>query len=323
MSEAQVMLESFNNEINAISSAIDQIEGNIGQVDEKYNLSQKRHVSQADRKEIGAELSEILGQTTQLAQAVRRRLRRIADENEEFAKDYPEHGATLKIRVTSHQGVTQTFMDSMRKLEDVQERQHDAARVGVERELRKLNPDAKEEDIERALQQCEANDETFKIDESPLLCQLPEEERNRITDQLMTLGDRNKNIRDLEQSVVDLHQMFTDMKLLVDQQGELLNTIEYNVQETRGRAEAGMNELIQAHDFQRRAVRKKWYVCLLVIVCVALAIIIIFIVYGRKWFGSSAATAVTESGPGHTPPDSEPPSGEADSPSVGEPIDGI
>jgi len=45
----------------------------------------------------------------------------------------------------------------------------------------------------------------------------------------MNCHDKYQDVLKLEQSVAELHQMFLDLALLVEQQGEMLDQIEFQV----------------------------------------------------------------------------------------------
>lgn len=297
----RTILESFHAEIDALKKAINRIEKNVETVETKYKQSLGRHVTQAERAEVSAQISTLVVQTGKTSQAIRKRLRRIADENEQFARDYPQNTSALRIRVSTHQAVTHAFMETMQKLEDAQEKHHGAVKAAVERQLRLMNPDAPEEDIQAALQR---GDSSAVVDNSPLLCELPAQEQKQLRAQLDMLTSRNNDIRVLEHNIVELHQMFLDMQLLVERQGDLLNTIEFNVQETKGKAEAGLNELVQAHDFQKKVKRKKCYIFLLLVVLIIVISVPVCMKFAPQWFptlvDSDPATdgdAVPTSGP--------------------------
>ena len=171
-------------------------------------------------------------------------------------------------------------------MEEIQQRQHESMRIVIEGQLRKFNPQATEKDILNILKQYEekpGNHEEM-MNNSPLFCKLPVEEQEMLRHQLAVLSERNRNIRQLEKDVIDLHEMFADMKLLVDQEGELVNTIEHNVEETKGRAKSGMREIIHAHNYEKKVQQKKWCIFLLVVVTVVIVSITGFVVYGRHWF---------------------------------------
>ena len=48
-------------------------------------------------------------------------------------------------------------------------------------------------------------------------------------DAMAEIQERHEAVKDLERSLVDLHQIFLDMSVLVDAQGEMLDNIEQQV----------------------------------------------------------------------------------------------
>lgn len=48
-------------------------------------------------------------------------------------------------------------------------------------------------------------------------------------DAMAEIQERHEAVKDLEESLVDLHQIFLDMSVLVDAQGEMLDNIEEQV----------------------------------------------------------------------------------------------
>lgn len=48
-------------------------------------------------------------------------------------------------------------------------------------------------------------------------------------DAMAEIQERHEAVKDLERSLVDLHQVFLDMSVLVDAQGEMLDNIEQQV----------------------------------------------------------------------------------------------
>lgn len=51
-------------------------------------------------------------------------------------------------------------------------------------------------------------------------------------DAMAEIQERHEAVKDLEESLVDLHQIFLDMSVLVDAQGEMLDNIEEQVSPT-------------------------------------------------------------------------------------------
>lgn len=280
-------MQNFHNETDAIKEAIASMNENVQTIDIKYKQSLNASIHADDSKSEESEITALVTQTAKTSQAIRKRLRRIAEENNTFAVEHATNTSAIRIRVATHQAVTNDFMQAMQRFEDTQERHRDAVRLAVERQLRLMNPNAPEEDIQVALKHGDVED---AMEKSHMFCELSQNEQHDIRHKLETLTSRNNDIRELEQSIVNLHEMFVDMQLLIERQGDLLNTIEYNVQETKVKAEEGMHQLVEAHDFQRRANRKKWCVALLVIAVVLIIAVPLLIKYIPIWFPSTAET---------------------------------
>jgi syntaxin 1B/2/3 len=56
-----------------------------------------------------------------------------------------------------------------------------------------------------------------------------EQGRGRVLDTLAEIQERNRAVKDLEASLLELHQVFLDMAVLVEAQGEMLDNIEKQV----------------------------------------------------------------------------------------------
>lgn len=68
---------------------------------------------------------------------------------------------------------------------------------------------------------------------------------------LADIQDKHRDIMKLEQSIVELHQLFVDMSVLVETQGEMLDQIEYSVQQAHAFVEKGVKSLEQAKQSQK------------------------------------------------------------------------
>jgi syntaxin 1B/2/3 len=88
-----------------------------------------------------------------------------------------------------------------------------------------------EEDIDRMIESGEAEN----IFQKAIL----EQGRGRVLDTLTEIQERHRAAKELEQSLLELHQMFLDMAVLVEAQGEMLDNIEKQVG-----AGAGMMRLV-------------------------------------------------------------------------------
>lgn len=76
------------------------------------------------------------------------------------------------------------------------------------------------------------------------------------------VAGKYQDVLKLEQSVAELHQLFMDFALLTEQQGELLDSIEYNVQTANEHVECANEETMKAIEYQSAIRKKQWYVAL-------------------------------------------------------------
>ena len=83
----------------------------------------------------------------------------------------------------------------------------------------------------------------------------------------------------LEASVAELHQMFLDFALLTEEQGELLDQIEFQVKSASDYIEDGNKDMVQAIEIQK-SIRKKQ--CCIIVTCLVIIGIIVAIVIGTQ-----------------------------------------
>lgn len=78
------------------------------------------------------------------------------------------------------------------------------------------------------------------------------------------IAEREAEIREIETGVQELNEIFRDLSHIVQEQGGMIDNIEYNIGNISTHAEGADRELLQAHDYQRRAGRRT--ACLMIIV---------------------------------------------------------
>ncbi len=90
--------------------------------------------------------------------------------------------------------------------------------------------------------------------------------------------EREEEIRNIEQGVGDLNVLFQQVAQIVTEQGEVLDTIERNVEDVRDSTRGADRELRSASRYQKNARSKMC--CLLVILSVILTIILLAVFLG-------------------------------------------
>lgn len=90
--------------------------------------------------------------------------------------------------------------------------------------------------------------------------------------------EREGEIRQIEQSVGELNELFRDVQQIVREQGDMLDTIDVNVENTLQDTRGADVELRSASRYQKSARNKAC--CLLLILAIVLIIVVLAVVLG-------------------------------------------
>lgn len=93
---------------------------------------------------------------------------------------------------------------------------------------------------------------------------------------LVELKDRRQALNQLEQDIVDVNDIFKDLARIVHDQGEMVDSIEANVEHASIHVQQGNVNVQQALHYQNKARQKQF---LLSIFCIALVLIIVLTLY--------------------------------------------
>ena len=103
--------------------------------------------------------------------------------------------------------------------------------------------------------------------------------RGAVADTLADIRERHEAVRQLEGSLLDLHQVFLDMAVLVDAQGEMLDSIEAQVGRARDHVESGVTHLVEAKRSQKRTRR---LMCCALMTLIVIAVVIVLAIL-KPW----------------------------------------
>eukprot|EP01062_Namystynia_karyoxenos_P060736 TRINITY_DN5242_c0_g1_i1.p1 TRINITY_DN5242_c0_g1~~TRINITY_DN5242_c0_g1_i1.p1 ORF type:complete len:317 (+),score=119.37 TRINITY_DN5242_c0_g1_i1:96-1046(+) len=87
------------------------------------------------------------------------------------------------------------------------------------------------------------------------------------------VGDREA-MHKLEQEMQELHQIFQDMAVLVDEQGDLINDVRHNVDTAIDYVVKGRSELKAARAYTRRTTRRKCYLLVCVVIAIGIGVVV-------------------------------------------------
>ncbi|KAK8661341.1 hypothetical protein V6N13_052234 [Hibiscus sabdariffa] len=108
---------------------------------------------------------------------------------------------------------------------------------------------------------------------------IQEQGRGRIMDTVSEIHERHEAVRDLEKKLLDLQQIFLDMAVLVEAQGDMLDNIESQVSSAVDHVQSGNTALQRAKSLQRNS--RKW-MCIAIIILLLIVVIIVVAVI-KPW----------------------------------------
>ncbi|KAK3126448.1 hypothetical protein QOZ80_7AG0556710 [Eleusine coracana subsp. coracana] len=103
--------------------------------------------------------------------------------------------------------------------------------------------------------------------------------RGQILDTVAEIQERHDAVRDLERKLLELQQIFLDMAVLVEAQGDMINNIETHVSNATNHIQQGVSALQNAKKLQRNS--RKWMCYAIIILLVIVVIIVLAII--KPW----------------------------------------
>lgn len=102
--------------------------------------------------------------------------------------------------------------------------------------------------------------------------------RGQVMDTISEIQERHDAVQAIEKNLMALHQVFLDMSVLVESQGEQLDNIESHVERASSYVRGGTRHLEVAKKLQRNS--RKWYCFAILLLLIIIAAIVLSI---RPW----------------------------------------
>ncbi|CAJ1405046.1 unnamed protein product [Effrenium voratum] len=219
--------------------------------------------TQEREAEVSEKLNKLVEETSQEVADVKRGLEVLKIRSEEEAAKQP-NTAQIKIRTNMQQAMAKKHQQL---LMDFQKAQMDFKRTLEQRQLREMQilmPEATEEQRQEMV----SEGQTVAL----MVAQKMAGTHALLLDEVRRIQDKHKDILRLEQSIADLAQMFEEMAVLVDAQGEVLDAIEVHVNNTKGYTAKAEKELHKTRKLMLQG--RKWMCCLSIFLLIVLLVIL-------------------------------------------------
>lgn len=183
-----------------------------------------------------------------------------------------------RSRTATTLALKKKFKDKMAEFQTLRETIHQEYRDVVERRVFTVTGQrADEETVERLIETGDS-EQIFQR-------AIQEQGRGRIMDTMSEIHERHEAVRDLEKKLLDLQQVFLDMAVLVDAQGEMLDNIESQVSSAVDHVQSGNTALQKAKKLQKNS--RKWMCISIIILLIIVAIIVVGVL--KPWQNKQGA----------------------------------
>ncbi|XP_065093038.1 syntaxin-1A isoform X1 [Ochlerotatus camptorhynchus] len=252
-------MEDFFNEVEEIRIMIDKIQANVEEVKKKHSAILSAPQSDEKTKQ---ELEDLMADIKKTANRVRGKLKGI-EQNIEQEEQTNKSNADLRIRKTQHSALSRKFVEVMTEYNRTQTDYRERCKGRIQRQLEITGRATTNEELEEMLEQ----------GNSAVFTQGIIMETQQAKQTLADIEARHADIIKLENSIRELHDMFMDMAMLVESQGEMIDRIEYHVEHAMDYVQTATQDTKKALKYQSKARRKK----ILIAVCVAITLIILIV----------------------------------------------
>ncbi|KAF9976283.1 Plasma membrane t-SNARE, secretory vesicle fusion [Actinomortierella ambigua] len=266
-------LNQFFQETEVISGKIQQFNNLIHEVDAQFlkNLN----VDAAPNSPSHKLLEELIQRTNALSNEIYDRLKALSESNKKVRT--PADFEARKGRTTT---LCTQFKNAVQRFQSVQFSNRQKTKEKTRRIYQIANPNATPEEIERAVDEQHIG----QIFSQQLL------QSGRMQQSGMALNavqTRQQEIKQLEESAVELARLYQQMEVLIMEQDVQFHQIEQNVDNAVNDLEKGNHMTDEALTYAYLARNKKW-----ILLGVVLLIIAIILIYGatQGWFKGSGST---------------------------------
>jgi len=263
---AEGFMGDFFREVEGVQASITLIKRNVRSIQSLSNELIVGAAGEEANSKKTQELDHLISETNDVVRKTREKLQNMAEENKKADGKKNATPAELRIRNNMHGNLCKKFTAVARAYGDVQTAYQNSSRERLARQCKVVRPDLKDEEIEAIVDQ--GDDAVFRD------AILEHDLRDKARQALSYVENKHNDIVKLNNSIMELHQLFVDMSVLVAQQGELIDQIEDNCSMAAEYTSQGVKAIREAAVIQKKS-RKK--LCWIVILLTVLVIIIVII----------------------------------------------
>lgn len=228
--------------------------------------------SEAEESAISETIRTLVDQMNERAKQCKNLLCLLKEENasmkqEKGAEQTSQVTADLRMRDNLVNTLVRKFVNEVKRYQNAQEQYKDDIKKKITHQVKIIRPDITEQEVDQIIRSKGGRE---ALVQQQLLCP---NVNDRIKTQYRAVADNYRDIVLIEASVAELRQMFLDFALLIEQQGEVLDDIEYNVNSAADHVETGNEDIYKAIQYQKKIRKKRCFILLTLVVVMVIVLL--------------------------------------------------
>ncbi|XP_023598972.1 syntaxin-3 [Trichechus manatus latirostris] len=273
-------MDEFFSEIEETRLNIDKISEHVEEAKKLYSIILSAPIPEPKTKD---DLEQLTTEIKKRANKVRNKLKskkgmlpesRLCGSQARVLQQLRTFASLMGLHCTlfpQHSVLSRKFVEVMTKYNEAQVDFRERSKGRIQRQLEITGKKTTDEELEEMLESGNPAIFTSGIIDSQISRQA-----------LSEIEGRHKDIVRLESSIKELHDMFMDIAMLVENQGEMLDNIELNVMHTVDHVEKARDETKKAVKYQSQARKKLIIIIVVVVVLLGILALIIGLSVGLK-----------------------------------------
>lgn len=279
MNSGELGLDNFFKQVQEIEKQYEKLNKQLKKLQDAHEES-KSVTKAAAMKAIKQRMEKDVDEVGKIARAIKSKIEQLDKENL-ANRQKPGCGKGTGVdrsRTATTVSLKKKFKDKMSEFQTLRESIHQEHRDVVERRVFTVTGTrADEETIDRLIE----TGDSEQIFQKAVM----EQGRGQILDTLAEIQERQDAVREVERKLLELQQIFLDMAVLVDAQGDMLDNIETQVSSAVDHVQSGNTALQKAKSLQRNS--RKWMCIAILILLIIVAIVVVGVL--KPWQNKNGA----------------------------------
>ncbi|XP_044465818.1 syntaxin-132-like isoform X1 [Mangifera indica] len=277
-SNSDLGMEAFNKQIQEVEKQVDKLSGLLRKLKDA-NEESKSVTKASAMKAIKKRMEKDIDEVGKIARNVKAKIEAINRENlANRQKPGCEKGTSVdRSRMNVTNALTKKFKEVLTEFQTLRQRIQDEYREVVERRVITVTGSRPDEETIDNLIETGNSEQIFQK-------AIQEQGRGQVLNTLEEIQERHDAVKEIEKKLLDLHQVYLDMAVLVEAQGEILDNIESQVANAVSSVQSGTTALQNAKILQKNS--RKWMCIAIIILLIIVAVIVVGVL--KPWKSGKA-----------------------------------